>query len=80
MNLDAVGPGHESEYVITEYWIAAFGHLVVKPFQVLCVDYENIVGRFAAYPFVAGLLGRRLVCRFRSLDGLGFHFVMLQYE
>ena len=53
VNLDAVGPGHESEYVITEYWIAAFGHLVVKPFQVLCVDYENIVGRFSAYPFVA---------------------------
>ena len=47
MYLDAVRPGDESEYVVTEYRIAALGHLVVQSFQVLGVQYQDIVRRMA---------------------------------
>ena len=43
MNLDSVQTAHEAEDIITEYRIAAFGHLVVEPADILRVNNKYVV-------------------------------------
>ena len=43
MDLDALGPGNESEYIVAEHRIAAFCHTIVDALDVLGVDHKYVV-------------------------------------
>jgi len=43
VDLDTLCPGHETEYIVAEYRIAAFCHAVIYALDVLCINHKDIV-------------------------------------
>ena len=43
MDFDTFAPGYKSENVVTEHWVAAARHLVLKAFHILGVKHQDIV-------------------------------------
>ena len=59
MNLDTFCPCHESEYIISEYRIAAPGHTIIQASDILGINDQNIVASFLLY-YVSDCLFLRL--------------------
>ena len=79
MNLDAVGPCHEAENVVSEYRVATAGHLVIQALKVLGIDYQDVIpgGRTALPLAPRGGCGS-LIGSAGGLDCPGLHLLVLQ--
>ena len=69
MDLDTLGPGHESEYIIAEHRVAAAGHAVVDALHILGIDDQDIVASFLLNQLLWLLLhlGRNSLSRLGAL-------------